>query len=200
MLVSQALRASKGNIIIIGSTSTNNGTGTTINISVPAGSASGDLLFVALSGASTTATWTGPVGWSERIDANGRSIYSLASYDGTTSSYTFTTSSAGAKGAIMVCVRNATWRVIGIHGSSVTNPSAPAIILTTSNNMRFAVAYSTNAGVNFTAPSGFTDILGITTNTSIKVCVDNTRRGAITTSTADFISDGAGRAVQFAIN
>lgn len=204
MLSSQGLRASAGNnTILLGSTSNNNASLSTINLSVPSGAGKGDLLFVVLSGDSTTETWTGPAGWSERLDANGRAVYSLASYDGTTASYTFTRSASGAKGGIMVCVRNATWRVIGSNSATANNPVAPAITFTTSNNMRFAAAYSTTAGLVWSTPSGFTEITAISTNTSIKVVVDNTLRGAVTTGTVTFTrTSGAdtARAVQFGVN
>lgn len=201
MLSSQGLRASAGNnTIIIGSTSANNADSTTVVLSVPSGAGKGDLLFVALSGDSTAETWTGPAGWTESLDSNGRAIYRLASYDGTTASYTFTRSATGANGGIMVCVRNATWRVIGTISASSTTPAAPAITFTTSNNMRFAVAFSTTANTTISTPSGFTTIRAITANTSIRVVVDNTLQGAVTTGTVSFSCNNNTRAVQFGVN
>lgn len=177
--------------------------GTSVTVSVPVGAVAGDLLVAIGTTGSATDTFNAVSGWTEQSDANGRLIATLASWNGSTSSYTFGISATRAVRVQILCFRNAAFGVIGTPSASGNDPVAPSITINAANSLWLAVGSSTLSGMTYSVPSGFSDIVAAQSTTiSQRIIVSDTLQPIGATSTITFTrTSGAdtSRAAQFSI-
>ena len=191
-------------IFISGNVANRTTTGTTLTVNTPSGALSGDLLVACCIADDATDTFTLPSGWTSRQSANGRAIFSLTSYDGTTSSYTFTFTS-GTNRVQLLCFRYAQWGEIGIVGTSTTNPTAPGLSgVDFSDSLQLAMVSSTGGSITYSTPAGFSEIVPAQTSngTSLKIVVNDSLVTGTGTTSLDFTrltGSESGRAIQFII-
>lgn len=187
----------------INSSIATNSTGSTLSISIPTNTQSGDLLITLGIQGNATGTWSALTGWTEQLDTSGRLISSRI-WDGVSSSYTYTASSSIAKTLVMLCFRNASFGVTSTVSSAVTDPVAPSITTTVNNSLIIASATLAASGNTYTVPSGFTSIRSSATNNSILVTSKNTLVSSGSQPTVTFLrASGSGttsRALQFSVS
>lgn len=195
------LRAAVGNtaqleIQYIGVSSAVQANGASVTCDVPSGAVAGDLLvaFSNQTGTTTSYTMTPPSGWTETLDTIGRWSGYLPSWDGTTSTYTFTKSNAAADpSVVMLAFRNAVYDVQGELSSGSANPVAPSINLLSNDSVVVACFSTAAQSASYTTPSGFTEVadpaLGIAV--SYKADVSSGASGTVTaTASAGTTSRG----------
>jgi hypothetical protein len=163
MLLSHALRAAaKKQIQYIGLSSVY-GTGSSATCNVPANAQAGDFLFAVSTqlGSTATRTMTPPSDWTGTLDEIGRWAGYLASWNGTTSSYTFTKSGTSDPVVVMLAFRNASYDVNGSLSGGSTTPTAPSITLSSDDSTViacFSSLSSTGGAISYTTPTGFTEV------------------------------------------
>ena len=203
-MLSHFLRATKKTASFIAGASAVTAGSTTLVCNTPTGAITGDLLVAFMVGGDPVRTFTQPAGWTEQLDANGRAIASLASYDGTTMNYTFTMSGSDTMRVQILCFRNATWGIVGTPSASVTSPVAPSITIPNNDSLWLVYTSSTDVGMTYTTPSGFSDIVAAqSTTVTQKLIVNNTLQlsGATATVTMTRTAGSfSGRAVQLSIS
>jgi hypothetical protein len=151
----------------IGSSTANVGSGTSLVIPVPAGAQAGDILV--MFGASTGSgnEHNVPAGWTDRLTTLGYSMRSLASYDGTTPNYTFTTTSSAAQAIVLLAFRGYDWgATTGVSGNAV-NPTPPNLTVPENNSIAVQIAATLNASHTYSMPAGWTNRAEVSTNRSI---------------------------------
>lgn len=169
-MLAEKLRSATTNITasiitLVGTSSneTSNGS-STVTVNKPTGVVSGNLLIAIMAGGASSITWTGDTGWTEVADQNAspnlRVAYKVAG-SSEPASYTFTTSSAVNKSAIVAAFSNASYGQIGSFGtvvvtSSTSTVTAPSITIAGSGSVLLA-AFGANGAIGTgwgTAPSG----------------------------------------------
>lgn len=134
--------------------------GTTLVINKPSGTASGDTLIAIMSGTSS-ATWTGDTGWTERLDeaaGGGLRIAELTAGGSEPSSYTFTLPGATVAVGQIICLRGVSFDAIAgsttaISGdgnivmSAITSAGGIILALVATENQAGTIAHSTPSGM-----------------------------------------------------
>ena len=176
-------------------------TSNTVAVSISALTSSmvaGDLLVVATATGYTGAgTWSTPAGWTETQDASNR-LVAWAVWDGSTSSYTFTTTtSAIGNTAVILVFRNASFGIQGVLSGAAGSTTVTAPSITTTVNSTVLAIYNTlNATlgtVSYTTPTGYTEVFddagGLAVNYQLNVAAGATG-DAISTASSGTNSRG----------
>jgi hypothetical protein len=114
------------------------GSNTNCTVTMSASFKSGDLLVYCAtqSQSGTTGSVSNPTGWTSALSSQGRRVGWII-YDGTTSSYTWTsTISANGQGCIVACFRNAYFDTAGTISNTAQNPAAPSITINENNSVQ----------------------------------------------------------------
>lgn len=141
-------------IIAIIANASQRATTSTLTISKPTGTQTGDLMVcVIVSQTSINSfggTWTGDTGWTEAVDSGGiRVAYKIAAA-GEGASYTFTPSGVSLSYGFIITIRNAVWDTAGTPSGSAT---ASAITVGANNSYLFATFAATTSSATFTNPT-----------------------------------------------
>lgn len=139
----------------LGSTVTAAGSGTSVNANVPAEAISGEAL-VAFGFTGTGAEYSAPSGWTSRLSSSGATVFTMDSWDGTTSSYTFTAPSSTAQTLIMAAYKDYAFDAIGTLSSATTNPTPPNVTATADDCINITFVGAAGAGREYSMPSGWT--------------------------------------------
>jgi len=168
-------------------TTTSTGTVPVDISSISSSMQTGDLMIVGTTvGSATAATWTQPAGWTEVQDTNSRAI-SYATWDGSTTSFTFTCSVAAINTQVVITVfRNASFDVVGSQSGASATPAAPSITVTNSNSALVAIYNVLNGTASYTTPTGFTEVydagVGLSVNYKLGVSAGSSGTVASTAS------------------
>jgi hypothetical protein len=162
--------AAPAGVTYVGATTAALANSTTITANVPAGAQAGDILVAwIISGANFNALELS--GWTRRYgdpatENFGFSVQTLASWDGTTSSYTFTLADLSPVSIILMAYRGAAFDAISALTSAVQDPTPPTMTVVANNCVNLTLAGGIGAGREYTMPSGWTQRLFTTTNRS----------------------------------
>lgn len=132
----------------------------TLTINKPTGAEPGDLLLAVVRVGSSGATWTGPSGWTEHLDAAGSigiAIFSKVVTGSEGGSFNFTTSAAGTRpwGQIILIRGGALFDVVGSVASGSGDGTLTATGITASGGMLVVAAIGiSNASRDFSVPAG----------------------------------------------
>lgn len=156
---------------------TTSSTSVPVSISGISGSmVAGDLLVVSTThGSTSAATWTVPSGWTEAQDSNNRMV-AWAPWDGSTTSFTFTTTVAAiGNQAVITVFRDAAFGIRGTLSAAAgsSTVTAPSITLNASDSAVIAI-FNTLAGTaTYTTPTSYTEVydagLGLSVNYQLNV-------------------------------
>lgn len=164
-------------------------------IPAPAGAIVGDLL-IAFVVTSNAQTWTGPAGWTERLDRG--AAPSLAIYTGVhdgSTSYTFTETGSGTAVGHIHAYRSQSYDLTGTAGTSTSSNIVIPSITKTGAGFISAVAASTgNSSATHGTPSGMTaTVTTINTNAVLTTFWQAVATGATGTRTvANTVGNNAG--------
>lgn len=158
-MLHHALRATGGRLQYIAFANAT-GSGTSVTCSVPSAARANDLLVAMSTQTSTTTVYTmgTPAGWTETLDTNGRSVTYLPSWDGTTTSYTFTKSGSSNPAVVIMVFRNAKFDVQGTISAGAASPIAPAITVSYNGSILVGYFSGLNGTLTYSTPTGFTEI------------------------------------------
>ncbi len=136
-------------------TATSASTAGPVSVSVPVDAEAGDLLFVYSTSAAAGEIGT-PAGWTDRLTGSGHAVRTLASWDGTTSSYDFTLPGATAVTIVMVAVRGYSWGAISTISGLTANPVPPTFSVPANDSLVYTCVGATTSTLDYSMPSGWT--------------------------------------------
>lgn len=141
-------------IIAIVANASQRATTSTLTISKPTGTQTGDLMVCVIVSQTSAnnfgGTWTGDTGWTEVVDSDGIRIAYKTAGAGEGSSYTFTPSGVQYSYGAIITLRNAVWDTVGTPSE---NNNTPAITVGANNSYLFATFAVADSNATFTNPS-----------------------------------------------
>jgi hypothetical protein len=161
------LRASAPITGFIGASSASAASGTSLVVDVPLGAQAGDILMMFGASSGTGNEHNTPAGWDARFTGVGFSLRSLASYDGTTPNYTFTTISTATQSIVILAFRGYDFGASTGFTAAVTDPVPPNLTVPAANSLIVQIASTLNASHTYSMPAGWTSRAAVTTNRSI---------------------------------
>lgn len=137
--------------------------GSSLVINKPAGTTTDDLMVAVCLNGGGTATWTGPSGWTEIADLNGRPLSGVyyrkaTSADSSVSSYTFTSNPNRTLAGSIITLRYADYDTIGTSTSGSDPLILPAVTASLSQTMLLAVAGRDAASISPSIPTSMTSV------------------------------------------
>lgn len=144
-----------------------------VSVSVPSGTRVGDLLVVYAQSLVGSNGWNNEAGWTEMQDLLGRLITTRI-WDGGSSTYSFNSPNNSPRMAAMLSFRSSSFGRFALSASA-DNPVAPSIDVPANNSILLAVATNISvSGISYSAPSGWTRIVHLTSPRSLSVFIKDT--------------------------
>jgi hypothetical protein len=141
--------------------------GTSLVVDAPVGAQAGDIIVMFGASSGTGNEHNTPAGWTSRYTAVGFSMRSLASYDGTSPNFTFTTTATAFQSIILMAFRGYDFGAATGVSSAVTNPTPPNLTVPAADSLIIQIASTLNASHTYSMPAGWTERAVVTTNRSI---------------------------------
>lgn len=149
-----------------------------ISLSVPSNTVPGDLLVVFVMPSSTSSNrWSTAAGWTERTDLRGR-LLSTRIWDGVSSIYSFSNTRSTSKTGVMLSFRSFNYGAASDPSDYAQDPAADSINVPVNGSILLASGTSLGAETDFSAPSGWTKIVNLTTPTSLCLFIKDTPQPA----------------------
>jgi hypothetical protein len=141
--------------------------GTSLVVDAPVGAQAGDIIMMFGASSGTGNEHNTPAGWDTRFTSVGFSLRSLASYDGTSPNFTFTTAATAVQSIVLMAFRGYDFGANTGVSSAVTNPTPPSLTVPAADSLIIQIASTLNASHTYSMPAGWTERAVVTTNRSI---------------------------------
>jgi len=105
---------------------------------------------------SSASSYDTPSGWTDARTASGHVIRILPSWDGTTSSYTFSDAAATQQSIGIMVFRDAVFDAASTASSLAANPTTNTLTVAEDNSLIVLLVGALAVGVAYDTPSGFT--------------------------------------------